>query len=401
MTIKDYSFVTKQDYANVAGTDWPSYAQFMLGTDVPESVYAAVDRQLFPPQQFRPVAFCVLPFYAAEYPGNTPCCLIKPNSNLEQIKLQMLQEIRPTACEKCWELEDQGLLSNRKIKNASTDWYLDRNLEDLIEDCRQGNHSVVHYEIDTSNTCNATCVTCGSEASSAWAALERKNQHPSEKHWKISSSQTDAWINFDTAVSISFRGGEPLLSKTNFQILNKLLEHNNTNCFISFVTNGSVTLSTYQKNIISRFKNVNFCLSIDGIGPVFEYLRYPLKWDQLLKNIEFCKNNSIMLSVSYTLSNLNIFYHDQTVTWFDQQNLKYLINTVHDPKFFQPSALPIKLKNIIAQKNPSVAHMIDSHSDLDQQHYQQFRSEIAKQDRWKNINIKDFLPEFSSYLDQF
>jgi hypothetical protein len=401
MKNKDYGFVTEQDYRNVAGINWPSYAQFMSGKDIPESVYSAVDQQLKPPQQFKPLAFCVLPFYGIEYPSSTPCCLIKSNSDIEQIKLQMLQDVRPPACESCWNLEDNGLTSDREIKNATIDLYLDRNLEDLIEDCRQNNYSVVHYKIDTSNTCNATCVTCDSEASSAWAALEQKNQLPPKKYWKITASQTDTLINFDTAVSISFRGGEPLLSKTNFYILEQLLKHNNSDCFISFVTNGSVTLSDYQKDIISKFKNINFCLSIDGIGPVFEYLRYPLKWDQLLKNIEFCKNNNIMLSVSYTLSNLNIFYHEQTVAWFTQQNLRYLINPVFSPTYFQPSALPLKLKKIIGQANPSIRYMLDAHTDRDQQNYQLFRAEIAKQDQWKNIKMSDFLPEFAQQLERF
>jgi hypothetical protein len=398
MINRDYSFVSEQDYVNVAGPDWPSYDQFLLGQNIPDLVYAEINDMLAPVEHFNPYAFCVLPFYGIEYPNNTPCCLIKPSGDLQQIQSQMLENIRPDACSACWSLEDAGAVSDRQLKNAAIDLYLNKNLKDLVKECQQGNYSTVHYKIDTSNTCNATCVTCDSESSSAWAALEKKNTQQSKSQWKIHPEQTHHWINFDTAASISFRGGEPLLSKSNFYILEQLLQHNNSDCFVSFVTNGSVEITDYQKHILSKFKNINFCFSIDGVGPVFEYMRYPLKWDMLLKNIEYCKNNNIMSSVSYTLSNLNIFYHAQTVKWFVDHDMNYLINVVYSPAHFQPSALPQQLKTIVSEKNPSLEYLLNTHTDQDQQNYQQFRAEIIKQDQWKNISIKNYLPELAELL---
>jgi len=401
MSAKDYSFVSQQDYVNVSGPNWPSYDQFLSGVDIPQSVYAEIDTMLQPVQKFEPRAFCVLPFYGMEYPETTPCCLIKQGSDLDQIRYQMLSDHRPDACAKCWNLEDAGIISDRQLKNTAVDLYLDKDLKTLIQDCGRGNYSTVHYKIDTSNTCNATCATCNSNSSTAWAALEKKNHQQPKTSWKILPAQTHNWINFDTAVSVSFRGGEPLLSKTNFYILEQLLEHNNSDCFVSFVTNGSVELSDYQKHLLSGFKNMNFCFSIDGVGPVFEYTRYPLKWDQLLKNIEYCKNNNIMASVSYTVSNLNVFYHGQTVKWFEDHGMNYLINPVYQPAHFQPRALPQELKIAIAEKNPDIADLLNQHSAQDQQNYQLYQAEIDKQDQWKNIRMSDFLPEFAHQLERF
>ena len=397
----NYNFVSKSDYMRVAGPSWPSYDQFLSGVDIAESVYAEIDVMLMPVQKFEPQAFCVLPFYGIEYPGNTPCCLLKKDSDLQLIKSQMLSDQRPDACSACWALEDVGIRSDRQIKNASIDLYLDRNLKDLVEDCQQGIYSTVHYKIDTSNTCNATCITCGSYYSSAWAALEKKNLQQPNPQFKILPSQTHQLINFSTAISVSFRGGEPLLSRTNFYILEQLLEYNNSDCFVSFVTNGSIELTDYQKHTLSKFKNVNFCFSIDGVGPVFEYLRYPLKWDQLLKNVEYCKNNNIMSSASYTVSNLNVFYHAETIKWFADHDINYHINPVYVPTYFQTSALPLELKTAIAEKNPDIAHLLNHHTKQDQQHYQQFQNEIAKQDQWKNISMDNFLPEFTNQLKKF
>mgnify|MGYP003704344847 CR=1 FL=1 len=60
--------------------------------------------------------------------------------------------------------------------------------------------------------------------------------------------------------------------------------------------------------IISNFKNLNICVSIDGTGSVFEYLRYPLKWNKLTENLKKFKAITPMVSVSAMISNLNIFF---------------------------------------------------------------------------------------------
>ena len=78
---------------------------------------------------------------------------------------------------------------------------------------------------------------------------------------------------------------------------------------MSFVTNGSFSLNARQKEILAKFKNLNFCFSIDGVGPVFEYLRWPLKWVDIENNISWCQANNVEFSVSYTLSNINLLYH--------------------------------------------------------------------------------------------
>jgi sulfatase maturation enzyme AslB (radical SAM superfamily) len=218
--------------------------------------------------------------------------------------------------------------------------------------------------------------------------------------WQTTESEVDKIIDYTTAVAISFRGGEPFLSDTNFYILEQLIKNNNSSCFISFITNGSTELTDYQKNTISKFKNVNFCFSIDGIDPVYEYIRYPLKWHTLNKNIAYCRNNNIDVSVSYTISNLNIMYHEQTVQWFRDNNLPFLHNPVVEPRHFRPSALPksIKEKILSTTDDNTIQSLLAGHDDLDDADYAQFLKEIANQDTWKKIQIGDYLPEFAKLI---
>ena len=343
-------------------------------------------------------AFCVLPFYGMEYPQNTPCCLLPSKFDIDQIKNQMLAGIRPNDCNKCWRLEDSGVKSNRLIKNETLDFYLDRDIELLLDDCKQGKNSVVQYQIETSKVCNGTCITCGSGASSAWAQLERNNKKTPIKFWHSESYKAENNIDYTTAKSIGFFGGEPFLSSANFDILEKLINAKNTDCHVSFITNGSFKMSDYQKHILSKLKNINLCFSIDGVGPVFEYLRYPLKWTDLEKNILYCKENNIMINVSYTVSNLNIFYHAQTVKWFNQNKLRFSMNPVYNPAYFKSSSLPESVKNIILQKNSDDIKTLLTHCDDDAANYQLFKNKITEQNSWKKIKMKDYIPEFAELI---
>lgn len=387
---RQYHYITKQDYEAAATPNWPSYEIFQQHRDIADSVYNQVDQRLCSPQGFQHPSFCVLPFYGFDYPDNVPCCLLKAPVDVEKIKQDMLAGRRPDSCRVCWDQEDRGIKSDRMLKNETLDFYLDKNLQDLFNDCQQGKNYTTYYKIDTSNTCNATCVTCGSFSSSAWAQLERKNQSKYYPSWKILPEQADTLIDYARATAVNFRGGEPLLSDTNFHILEQLIANNNTNCFISFQTNGSIIPSLTQEKILMQFKNLNFSFSIDGVGPVFEYLRYPLKWHDIQKTREWCQQRGIEVSASYTVSNLNVLYHKQTTEWFDQHGIKYHVNPIYSPKWFSPNALPMAVKS-----------QIDfgfSNLPGDEYNYQQFRKKIAQQDAWKGIRWQDYLPELAELL---
>lgn len=400
MDIAKYQAISEGDYNAVAGPDWPSYPEFQLHKSVSLFVYAEIDQMLLGPAQFENTAFCVLPFFGQEIPSKTSCCLLPVPHDLDQIKNNMLLGTRPKECAKCWTLEDIGLKSDRQIKNETLGFYFDQDISALFDVCQQGKNSSVHYKIDTSNTCNSTCTTCNSMFSSLWAQLENKHGKTPHKHWSLTS--TDVWsdIDFVNARSIGFRGGEPLLSVANFEILKGLIEHGNTDCFINFTTNGSVALDQKQKDILAQFKNINMCFSIDGIGPVFEYLRYPLNWNRLLKNINYCKSAGILVSANYSVSNLNILYHRQTCEWFDQNQITYLINPIYDPVWFRIGALPTTIKKQLLKDFPNtdIRAMLETDQDQDLEDFAQFRQEISKQDQWKGIRMQDYLPELYNLI---
>ena len=317
--------------------------------------------------------FCVLPFYSVEIAHNNPkniyCCRLPKSTDIKQVQQSMINQQRSPACNTCWRLEDRSLPSERQIHNATFDFYLDRDLEKIEQDAIDQLNQPQIIKLSTSNLCNGTCVTCGSDASSAWSALENK----SIKYNKISIEDIEK-INWADIKQLSFVGGEPLLEKLNFEVLQRLIETNNTNCFISIVTNGSCALTATQFQMLGKFPNLNICLSIDGVGKRFEYMRYPL---------------------SVMISNVNVFYYSELIEFFNKHNLNYLCKQVEHPQYFSPSNLPDEFKQQVLDNNPQYCDQVKSFLNIGTYNTVLFKKccdELRRQDILKNINISDYLP---------
>ena len=64
-------------------------------------------------------------------------------------------------------------------------------------------------------------------------------------------------------------------------------------------------------NIISQFKTVFFNVSIDGVGKIQEYIRYPSNWQQIDKNFRKLishKKTNVIVNVTPVIQNVNLGY---------------------------------------------------------------------------------------------
>jgi hypothetical protein len=338
--------------------------------------------------------FCVLPWYSLELPANTPCCLLPKGTNIDQLKINLLNGIAAPACTKCWTIESQNQKSRRQLENEFLDYKLEQDLSKIKQDCIEQKNQTLLYQIQTSNLCNQACVTCNSYASSKWAEIETKMGLVPAKSRSIGISSID--IDYKSAQRISLLGGEPFFDPTTFEILKKLIDHENVDCFVSLVTNGNIKLKPKQSDLLAKFKNLNICVSIDGIGSVFEYMRWPAKWPTLLENLEEFKKITKNISISYTISSLNVFYYEQTINWFKEQNLRYNHNIVSTPNWLSLDSMPIELKSILVNNQFATLWPKTIGDEISLNEY---KNKIYLQDQAKRINIRDYLPEIWEILN--
>lgn len=394
--IDKYQNLTAADYEAIADPAWPTFETFCRHDHIPAHVYDEID-QMLDITEFDHPSFCMLPFYGIEYPAQTFCCLTPPGSDRDKVKSQILAGKRAEECSVCWHLEDQGLRSDRLIKNQSFDFFHNQSMHELYNQLAMNPATnLLCVKIDSDRTCNATCMTCDARSSTAWEQLTKSNRF--FPIWNEQHQQID--LNYLECKSLMFRGGEPFLSKNNFVHLERLLAAGNYDCHVSFVTNGSIWPSPHQLDMLLQFKNLVISFSIDGVGKVFDYLRYPLKWEIVTDNLQRWQQLNIQLGISYTLSNLNIFYHERTCKWFDSNHLPYYINLVKSPKHFSINSLPKELKSAIRRSfgDADVRNIFRLHQKEDDEQFEIFKKNILWQDKLKKISIKEYLPELADLI---
>lgn len=340
--------------------------------------------------------FCVLPWYSKEIYSwaRTPCCIMDQTQTVSDVQKDLVSGVKAAACKACWDVEDQGLISRRQQENQFLDHKLNRDIDLIKQDCENNLAEPLLYQITVSNICNQACVSCNSASSSRWMDLDTKLKRPAAKVFKINLNNEE--INYKHAKRISILGGEPFFDQQTFDLLQKLLDHGNTDCFVSIITNGSVIPNKKQLEILSYFTDLNICVSIDGIGPVFEYMRWPAKWSVLLDNLETYKKISKTFTVSYTVSTANIFYYQETVQWFKQNNLKYSHNMVNGPRWLNPNFMPLQLKAALPDQTFFQEWKTVNGQE---QSINQFVEQLNQQDEVKKVSFRDYLPALARLLN--
>jgi hypothetical protein len=141
---------------------------------------------------------------------------------------------------------------------------------------------------------------------------------------------------------------------------------------------------------------LNICVSIDGVGPVFEYLRWPAKWDILTENIAKFKQITKNINISYTISSINALYYNETVEWFTNNNLRYNHNIVSFPNWLSLNNMPSEFKQRLFKNKNFISNYCDITGE--EISIELVKSQILNQDRVKKISIRNYMPEAADLL---
>lgn len=157
-------------------------------------------------------------------------------------------------------------------------------------------------------------------------------------------------------------------------------------------TNGSRMIPEL-KEVLKRKIMVIVTMSLDGIGKVHDYTRWPIKWDNYKKTVDSYQD----LQKKYKLLQLDFW---TTVSCLNVQNLPEIINFAknknipHDWAYLeQPSVLNVRYTNKFTER---AKHVAPGQVAVDIDNNEQLERFIAAQDKLRSIDIKDyfnFLPK--------
>ena len=125
--------------------------------------------------------------------------------------------------------------------------------------------------------------------------------------------------DFSKLEHVTFSGGEPLLNKSSLEILQAL----DSSVDILFHSNGTVLPSQEYFAQFARFKDFILVFSIDDIEEQFELLRWPGKWNKVVENILWIRDNcpsNVKFAFNTVVSQLNDATYHRVHEWV-QQNI--------------------------------------------------------------------------------
>jgi len=164
---------------------------------------------------------------------------------------------------------------------------------------------------------------------------------------------------------IYITGGEPSLISKLEELLEECINKNRTDIYIRLNTN----LATYNEKfyeLLSHF-SVSLGPSIDAYGDKLRYIRNPIRWKTIEKNLKrlMTMPSKISIDINCTITVLNILYIDELFYWivdFEKSYDRNLSNRVifeiaHEPLYLHFNLLSNRLKRVAINR---IESMIDS-----------------------------------------
>ena len=258
------------------------------------------------------------------------------NQYMRDVRLTMLEGKIPASCTKCFEEEDNGVVSKRLWEMYS--WNKDGlDFIELINSTKEDGTvpPVIRYlDLRLGHTCNLKCVMCSPHDSSRWLQdyekVMSKTTSPiviKQIHWDKAEfdnfwyEKPEFWDEiFEQIPNITqlyFAGGEPLMIKEHRRFLDEIIRRGyNKQITLRYNSNG-IYVNQDIIDVWSQFKEVKYAFSIDGNFDRNGYIRFPTYWTDIERSLDLLDNtpDHIHCSIACAVQVLNIKHIVDFAKW--------------------------------------------------------------------------------------
>lgn len=360
---------------------------------------------------------------------------------MKDLRVQMLNGEWPELCKRCEMTEEFGGHSRRNVEIKNYQNYEQEFLSSTATDGALKKIDIKSADYRLGNLCNLQCRMCNPRSTKLWIS-EWNEMKPDREIFSdevMESYQNYNWIDDPILVKdfedkaptlehIHFAGGEPLIVPQMSQILKKCIESGNAkNITITYNTN----MTRLPKKVLElwkEFKAVKLLVSIDAVGELNHYIRYPAKWEHIDKNLKFIDEhheeyNIQECMISSTVQILNVLRLEEMFDYLEQFKfivpVPNLIN-LHIPTYFKTTTLPKELKLVASEKLlnlktkyennipewfryltdniPQIVNFMNSYDGFENNDFEEFIKYQTMYDNKKDLKLTDFYPEFTSLI---
>ena len=225
------------------------------------------------------------------------------------------------------------------------------------------------------NICNSACQSCNQNLSTKIGSLISRD-------YPIVDNSAAFWqLPLQRVVHLDINGGEPSASK-NYRAILKNIPPSITSVRIN--TNCSTIIPEIE-GLLQRGIHVTVTVSLDGIGRIHDYVRWPIKWENFERNLDTYKNMGIQqLNTWTTVSALNIGNLKNIFEYTKQQGIDHawalleqpdVLHVKYSNHFTRTADVPDELKHVVTQDKDNTVEL---------------QLWTLEQDRLRGINLWDY-----------
>jgi len=282
---------------------------------------------------------------------------------LKRVRSDMDSDYWPQECRRC-----QSTEPNHSVRLASNKKH------ELLK--RYRDYIILGGVLD--NVCNSACQSCNAGLSTKIGSLISRD------YIQINNVSLFDRIPMERVCELDINGGEPTASP-NYQ---RLLENLPDSVRILRVnTNGSRLLPNINR-ILDSGVHVIITLSLDGVGRVHDYVRWPVKWAYYQATVEkyqrlAAENYNLKLQAWTTLHALNAGDFDNIKSYAKEHRLD------HSWAYLEkPEELNLRFTNDMTM---AAKHLDPENIAVDRNNQSELDQFIQTQDKLRSISIRDYL----------
>lgn len=439
-------------YNNLKGADWPSYENFKTDNfTVTHEINQELEKFRRDQKQYLHHNYnenlknlydnfgeniCLFPFFGVFTSSTSvkPCCVISGqspivnNNLLETVNLPYWKDLRKKflekschdipECKTCSLAEKNNTHSTRLSNNQFYSEHFQIDIVKKINEIVKNNftiNEILSIQHMPSNVCDFECIMCYGESSSKRFAFEHKYKNQKLKSIPI-YKPNDLYNILHNVEILSLTGGETILEPEVSKIIDYVVSNDLAkNISLHLLTNASTYPTAFEEKF-SKFKKINYVVSLDGIGDILEYQRRGANWNVVKENSEkIIKNYGAVINCVVTA--VNIFRIDDFFDYCYNQKYTDINFTLVYQEYLKPAIIPTELKKTLYEKLDKKKKLLNKNSKLDNIYInlynnalhmlqqdapnllQNFIHYIKYEDLASKRKLKEILPEWKPYFD--
>jgi len=305
-------------------------------------------------------------------------------------RAEMQKGIQCKGCDYCWRVENlkANKISDRVYKSVL---YTDEELQKAYESNPEDDFDLRYLELSFDRTCNFACSYCNPAFSTTWAKDIKTHDgykdigpngkdHYGHSHANASMYNEDdnpyvkaffKWWESDlkrTLTHLRLTGGEPLMSKHTWKLLDLMAEGDSNVSYFAINTNLNSKKSLIDKLIekAKMIRALHIYSSNESVGSKAEYIRDGLDWDMWVKNFNKVAESKSFSSI-HSMCTIGALSLEGLVEFLDwclaikkransRDAVTFTLNILRFPNFQSCLVLPYHLRKKFAN---DLAHWLD------------------------------------------